>query len=416
LLDFTEIGTGNDFELFCEDLLTCKGFTILERVSRGKDRGKDIIAEIKQKDPIGITQTFRVLVECKHKAESNNSVYERDLGNIILRTILHQCNRYLLITSTMAASTVQNQLEGINSNSSIPICANCWNKSDLTTFVFQYPKLLNKHLKKHFINHITNHNELDNVGVRFINDTVTITFDKTNLRYGFLFRKKYKILNDGLFKFRAQFYANKILGYEKASKDYYEENPIVWDDLSVKASLKYKKNTDAKFILIKELQIENYSGKKSYIPYIPFDILYNSKDGNSINLPAKTTVIMEYSYSVPTILWGNYMNRSSTSNKEQLVLNLMHSGELDNIRIYELQNDLDAIPSLAGKPVEVKDIVHNKMITSKFDESSGLTITKIRLPPKCNGRWRIFWDAEKYYENDFNSASEERDLLYETTW
>ncbi len=43
-IDFTEIQSGEEFELFCEDLLQEMGFSIKAKVARGPDLGKDIIA------------------------------------------------------------------------------------------------------------------------------------------------------------------------------------------------------------------------------------------------------------------------------------------------------------------------------------------------------------------------------------
>ena len=43
-IDFTQIETGEDFELLCEALLRAMGFTIVQKVARGPDQGKDIVA------------------------------------------------------------------------------------------------------------------------------------------------------------------------------------------------------------------------------------------------------------------------------------------------------------------------------------------------------------------------------------
>jgi hypothetical protein len=42
-IDFTQIESGEKFELLCEDLLKAMGFTIVEKVARGPDRGKDTL-------------------------------------------------------------------------------------------------------------------------------------------------------------------------------------------------------------------------------------------------------------------------------------------------------------------------------------------------------------------------------------
>lgn len=43
LIDLTQIESGEEFELLCEDLLQAMGFSIEAKVARGPDLGKDII-------------------------------------------------------------------------------------------------------------------------------------------------------------------------------------------------------------------------------------------------------------------------------------------------------------------------------------------------------------------------------------
>ncbi len=145
MIDFTLIDNGEDFELLCEDLLRRKGFVIQTRPSRGADFGADMIVEITNVDSLGCKENLRILVECKHYAKSNRSVREEQIGNIIERTISHNCNRYLLITSTVPSTSVRNQLESISNNPTINISAMFWAKNDLNDFINEYPDIVRKY-------------------------------------------------------------------------------------------------------------------------------------------------------------------------------------------------------------------------------------------------------------------------------
>ena len=137
-IDFTEIESGEDFELLCEDLLQAMGFTIEDKVARGPDLGKDIIATQVVTDRAGFSETHRYLVECKHHAKSDRSVLERDIGSPIARMGTHKCDRYVLATSTLPSEKVRAQLAGIP-NAVPGYRAITWSKGDLARFLDEHP-------------------------------------------------------------------------------------------------------------------------------------------------------------------------------------------------------------------------------------------------------------------------------------
>jgi formylglycine-generating enzyme required for sulfatase activity len=136
-IDFTCIDP-EDFELLCEDLLQAMGFTIEAKVARGPDRGKDIIATRTIPDPAGFAETHRYLVECKHYAISGRSVPEAAIGSPIARMGDHNCDRYILATSTVPTEKVRAQLVGI-SNAVFHYRATIWSKGDLTRLLDEHP-------------------------------------------------------------------------------------------------------------------------------------------------------------------------------------------------------------------------------------------------------------------------------------
>ncbi|NIO70829.1 MAG: hypothetical protein GTN71_17795 [Anaerolineae bacterium] len=137
-IDFTQIESGEEFELLCEDLLQAMGFSIEAKPARGPDLGKDIIAIQTVTDRAGFSETHRYLVECKHYATSGKSVQERDIGSPVARMGTHQCDRYILITSTVPSEKVRAQLASIP-NVVPNYRATAWSKGDLTRFLDQHP-------------------------------------------------------------------------------------------------------------------------------------------------------------------------------------------------------------------------------------------------------------------------------------
>ena len=146
--ELAQIGTGEDFELLCSELLKSVGLTITRSPSRGPDRGVDMIATSSNTDDLGFTIDVRIAVECKHFSASGRSVTEAAVGNIIERTLSHNCNRYLLITSTIPSSSLAHQIEGINNNPSIPLRANVWNKADVLRLLEKNPHIVDRFLSR----------------------------------------------------------------------------------------------------------------------------------------------------------------------------------------------------------------------------------------------------------------------------
>jgi formylglycine-generating enzyme required for sulfatase activity len=143
-IDFTQIESGEDFELLCEDLLQAMGFTIEAQVARGPDLGRDIIATKTITDDVGILDTHRYLVECKHYAKGGKSVLERDVGNPVARMATHNCDRYLLATSTVPSDKLRAQLAGMP-NIARNYKAAIWSKSDLTRHLDAHPDVRARH-------------------------------------------------------------------------------------------------------------------------------------------------------------------------------------------------------------------------------------------------------------------------------
>lgn len=143
-IDFTQIETGEEFELLCEDLLKAMGFTIEAKVARGPDLGKDIIATKVVTDDVEFSETHRYLFECKHYAKSGKSVQEGDIGSPIARMGTHNCDRYVLVTSTVPAEKTRVQLASIP-NTVPHYRAATWSHADLARFLDAHPDVRDRH-------------------------------------------------------------------------------------------------------------------------------------------------------------------------------------------------------------------------------------------------------------------------------
>jgi len=150
MFDFKQIESGEDFELLCEDLLRAMGYTIEASVARGPDLGRDIIASKTVTDELGFTETYRYLIECKHYARSGQSVQEADIGSPIARMSTHNCNRYILITSTVPSEKVRFQLAAVP-NAVPGYKATVWAQNDLVRFLEQHPDVWERHVSLELI-------------------------------------------------------------------------------------------------------------------------------------------------------------------------------------------------------------------------------------------------------------------------
>jgi len=113
-IDFSQIGSGDDFELLCRDVLKSKGVTILSNPAVGPDQGKDILIEVESEDELGTKEKHKYVVQCKHFAKSGKSVQAIDLGDIRSVCDKYDAQGYFLIASTMPSVTVATNFEGIN--------------------------------------------------------------------------------------------------------------------------------------------------------------------------------------------------------------------------------------------------------------------------------------------------------------
>jgi Holliday junction resolvase-like predicted endonuclease len=110
-IDLTQIESGEQFELLCEDLLQAMGFSIVQQPARGQEGGKDLIISEMVKDKMGFTEERKTLVQCKHKAQSGKAVGFSEVANYRDVMDQYQVQRYLLITSTLPTEDLRTKFE-----------------------------------------------------------------------------------------------------------------------------------------------------------------------------------------------------------------------------------------------------------------------------------------------------------------
>jgi hypothetical protein len=136
-IDFTQIESGEEFELLCEDLLQAMEFTIVQQPARGQEGGKDLIVSEIVRDKMGFTEKRETLVQCKHRAKSGKAVGFAEVANY--RDVMdeYEVRRYLLITSTLPTEDLRTKFEATSKKGDYT--ALIWSKGDLARFLDEHP-------------------------------------------------------------------------------------------------------------------------------------------------------------------------------------------------------------------------------------------------------------------------------------
>ncbi|MCX2429623.1 restriction endonuclease [Pedobacter sp. GR22-10] len=115
MIDFKEIASGENWELFTRDFFQQEGFFIESTPDRGPDGGKDILLSEIIKGKIG-QYKFTWLVSCKHKATSKRAVNEIDEQNILERVASFKADGFIGMYSTVPSSGLGNRLKQLKEN------------------------------------------------------------------------------------------------------------------------------------------------------------------------------------------------------------------------------------------------------------------------------------------------------------
>lgn len=148
-LDFSDVSDeGSQFECLVQELLQAKGFEA-QRTGLGPDQGVDIIAEETTFDSLGIKQTRRYVVQCKHFAHSKKAVGTNEISDVIDTVIRHEANGYLLVASSDVTSSLRQKLATLNQASPL-YTLKVWDGIALEQQLYNYPVLVAKYFPTRF--------------------------------------------------------------------------------------------------------------------------------------------------------------------------------------------------------------------------------------------------------------------------
>lgn len=223
-------------------------------------------------------------------------------------------------------------------------------------------------------------------GMRNYKNTATVTFDIKNEKYIIVINKEYEIISDGIKWYEGQFYSNKFLENASESQEFYMSNQISWDALNINAELCYKNPGEEEFSPVYELAVLKAAEGNNYKQ---FHIQYITKEGNdSLDILKGTYIKLQYSYSVPIMLWGSYLNRYITYWNEdaQVYLKCTNKEKLNTQNFKLLKAD-----DLTGDPKKIEIKVQ------KSDKKDDFHYYKIVLPKQKFTKFIVWWDADKIF-------------------
>ncbi|WP_454648444.1 restriction endonuclease [Bradyrhizobium liaoningense] len=97
---------------------------------RGADQGRDLIFVEAQSGRIGSTPV-RWLVNCKDNSKTNHAVTEQDIGSIIDKVRQHNCDAFLLVTTTTVGTALKAKLDALASSPQDRIQTKVWDRFEL---------------------------------------------------------------------------------------------------------------------------------------------------------------------------------------------------------------------------------------------------------------------------------------------
>ncbi len=118
MIDFKEIKSPEDWELFSRDFFIEQGFFIESNPDRGPDGGKDMLISEDLNGNLN-KYRFRWLVSCKHFAVSDRSVSESDEQNILERVKSFKADGFIGFYSTISSSGLNTRLNQLRTEKEI---------------------------------------------------------------------------------------------------------------------------------------------------------------------------------------------------------------------------------------------------------------------------------------------------------
>lgn len=236
-------------------------------------------------------------------------------------------------------------------------------------------------------------------GKKYLENNAIITFDINSYKYKLSFQKRYIIISDAIKWYEGQFYCNNNLSNAETSREFYKTHPVEWDSLHIYAELRYKNVEEEDFSRKYPVTIQRVAEGNNYKK---FHIQYRTITGDKLNIKQGAEVILNYSYEVPVLLWGSYINRYISYWGETATVTFMYYGhniryEKNLFKVFETDNH-------NGEKYLCEDA------STLVDYSlNGWTIT-FSLPQKPASLYSIWWDATKILSSNVENTTMVADL------
>jgi hypothetical protein len=105
--------------------------TVVEWTGRGADGGRDLIFIETQRGPIK-ARPVRWLVSCKDHSKSGRSVTQTDVGSVLEKVTQHECDGFLLATTTTASTGLKQMLDKFDISARGSIQTRVWDRFHIT--------------------------------------------------------------------------------------------------------------------------------------------------------------------------------------------------------------------------------------------------------------------------------------------
>jgi len=237
-------------------------------------------------------------------------------------------------------------------------------------------------------------------GMREILNSITITYNTDKQMYFMELEKHFVITSKtSPIRYTAQFYANKYPTDAEKAKKFYEkeENKISWEDLKVKATIRYKLPGKQNYSSEKELIVKNQLTNGNLIP---FDIYFKTKGDNTIEFQQGTEVMLKYCYRIKRELWGTYINRSMGFFKTETIVCLKYDDSFADLK-YEVSR----LVSQEGNPTEYDEYTVENTTNGSQKE------IKLQINTEPFAKYRVSWKAKECFGGDFEDSINGADRL-----
>jgi hypothetical protein len=140
VIDYKNLGSAEEFQRLCADLLEAEGAINPRGHGRGPDQGSDFLIDIPESSLLGVRlRTY--LVQCKWWAP-NKSVGQAVISEGITSIGVHKAQGVMFIASCGYSGTAVTKVNAHNDAASDPRAAVLWTASELTRKLWKHPKIL----------------------------------------------------------------------------------------------------------------------------------------------------------------------------------------------------------------------------------------------------------------------------------